>query len=162
MRTGIGYDIHKLTKDRKLILGGVNIDFNLGLAGHSDADVLIHSICDALLGAAALGDIGYHFPDTDEKYKGASSIELLKEVKGKIKSKNYEVNNIDATIICEQPKLSGYIKEMILNIAQALEVPEYDINIKATTNEKLGTLGREEGIASMAVATIISTPNVEF
>ncbi len=156
MRTGIGYDIHRLVKNRKLILGGVQIKYELGLDGHSDADVVIHSICDALLGAAALGDIGQHFPDTDEKYRGISSLKLLEEVREKVKS---DINNIDVTIISEKPELSMYLKEMKEKIANAVRVPVYDVNVKATTNERLGAIGRGEAIASIAVATIIPAPD---
>ncbi len=156
MRTGIGYDIHRLVKNRKLILGGVQIKYELGLDGHSDADVVIHSICDALLGAAALGDIGQHFPDTDEKYRGISSLKLLEEVREKVKS---DINNIDVTIISEKPELSMYLKEMKEKIADAVRVPAYDVNVKATTNERLGAIGRGEAIASIAVATIIPAPD---
>jgi 2-C-methyl-D-erythritol 2,4-cyclodiphosphate synthase len=159
MRTGIGYDIHRLVKNRELVLGGVKIDFELGLEGHSDADVLTHAICDALLGAAALGDIGCHYPDNDEKYKNISSLKLLSDVKEKINAKNFEVNNVDATIICEKPKLVEYIKEMVSKVAGALGVLEHDINVKATTNEKMGEVGKGEAIAAFAVATIIPSPN---
>jgi 2-C-methyl-D-erythritol 2,4-cyclodiphosphate synthase len=158
MRTGIGYDIHGLVKNRKLVLGGVEIDFELGLAGHSDADVVIHSICDAILGAGALGDIGKHFPDTDEKYKDVSSLKLLCEVKEKINNINYGVNNIDVTIICEKPKLLDYIEQMRKELSSALDVPTGDINIKATTNEKFGSIGKGEAIAAVSVATIIPIP----
>ncbi len=154
MRTGIGYDIHKLVKGRALILGGVKIKYEKGLMGHSDADVVIHSICDALLGAASLGDIGKHFPPTDEKYKNIFSLELLKNVHKKIKEKNYEVNNIDVTIICESPTLSDWTKSMCQNISNALNVTEENISIKATTNEGLGAIGKGKAISAFAVATI--------
>jgi len=154
MRIGTGYDVHKLTEGRKLILGGVNIPYEKGLLGHSDADVLLHAIMDAMLGAAALHDIGYHFPDTDEKYKGASSMELLKEVRRLIAEEGYVVGNIDATIICQAPKLRPYIQEMEINVAEALGVSKRCINIKATTEEHLGFTGRGEGISSQAVCLL--------
>lgn len=154
MRIGIGYDVHRLVEDRLLILGGTEIPFELGLLGHSDADVLVHAIMDALLGAAGLGDIGRHFPDTDLKYKGISSIELLRYVKGFIHEAGYSVGNIDAVVICERPKLKDYIVTMEENIARCLEIEPSQINIKATTTEKLGFTGRKEGIASEAVALI--------
>ncbi|MFC2062034.1 2-C-methyl-D-erythritol 2,4-cyclodiphosphate synthase [Elusimicrobiota bacterium] len=157
MRTGIGYDIHKLVKGRKLVLGGVELESELGLEGHSDADVVVHSVCDALLGAASLGDIGIHFPDTDNSYKDVLSLKLLQEVKNMINGKNYEVNNIDITIICEKPRLSGYAEDMVRNISETLDMPKYDVNIKTTTNEGLGPVGKGEAIASMAVVTIIPT-----
>ena len=159
MKTGIGYDIHPLVQGRRLVLGGVEIDFILGLDGHSDADVVVHSICDAILGAASLGDIGKHFPSSDESLKGISSLKLLRKVDGKIKAVNYEVNNIDVTIICEKPNLSGYIKKMCKNICDTLKVPIYDVNIKATTNKKIGPIGEGSAIASLAVATIVPTVN---
>ena len=138
MRVGIGYDVHKLTEDRKLILGGVQIPYSLGLEGHSDADVLVHAIMDALLGAAALGDIGRHFPDTDPAYKGISSMKLLTHVGELMRQQGYVVENIDATIIAQKPKISPYIEQMELNIAQVLEIEKNQINIKATTEEGLG------------------------
>lgn len=154
MRIGTGYDVHRLVSGRKLILGGVEIAHALGLDGHSDADVLLHAIKDALLGAAALGDIGRHFPDTDNQYKGASSLVLLKKVRQLLAEKGYEAYNIDATIIAEKPKLAPYIEQMNQNIAAALEINWDQVNIKATTTERLGFTGREEGIAAQAVATI--------
>ncbi len=154
MRVGFGYDVHAFAKERACILGGVTIPFEKGLLGHSDADVLTHAIMDALLGAAALGDIGKHFPDTDPAFKGADSIELLKETARIIRGAGYEINNIDATVAAERPKLAPYIEEMVSNYAKALQIPVSDINVKATTTEKLGFTGREEGIAAYAVCTI--------
>lgn len=155
MRVGIGYDVHQLVKNRPLILGGVEIDYELGLLGHSDADVLLHSIMDALLGAAGLGDIGTHFPDTDPKYKGISSMLLLEEVRGSIESAGYKIGNIDSVIICQRPKLKPYIPLMKDRIASVLDIEISQINVKATTTEKLGFVGREEGIASEAIALLI-------
>lgn len=155
MRVGLGYDVHALVENRKLILGGVQIPFEKGLLGHSDADVLIHAIMDSLLGAAALGDIGRHFPDTDERYKGASSIELLKYVGKLLNEKGYIVNNIDSTIIAQKPKLSPFIPSMIDNIAVALNISIEDLNIKATTEEGLGFTGKGEGISSHSICSII-------
>ena len=159
-RVGEGYDVHKLVEGRDLILGGVKIPFEKGLLGNSDADVLLHAIMDALLGAMALGDIGKHFPDTDEKYKGVSSIELLKEVKRIIKD-NYEkkgmafeICNIDATIICQLPKLRPYIDNMRENIAASLEIDTDRVSVKATTEEGLGFTGRGEGIAAKAISLV--------
>lgn len=154
MRIGHGYDVHKLVTGRRLIMGGVDIPYEKGLLGHSDADVLLHAVMDALLGAAALGDIGLHFPDTDEKYKGASSIALLSEVKDKIKAAGYEVENIDATIIAQAPKLRPYIEEMTKNIAKTLDIPVSAVNVKATTEEHLGFTGRSEGISAHAVCIL--------
>lgn len=155
VRFGMGYDVHKLVEDRKLILGGVEIPYTLGLAGHSDADVLLHSIKDALLGAAALGDIGRHFPDTDMQYKGVSSILLLERVRDIVSEHGYIVNNIDATIVAQKPKLASYIPEMNKRIATALQVEVGQINVKATTTEGLGFVGQGEGIAAYAVASIV-------
>ncbi len=154
MRVGMGYDVHRLTKDRDLILGGVKIPWEKGLLGHSDADVLIHAIMDALLGAAALGDIGQHFPDTDPAYKGISSIRLLKHVAALLSEKGYGIGNIDAVIIAQKPKMAPHIPQMKENIAKALEIDMDCLNIKATTEEKLGFTGREEGIASEAVCLL--------
>lgn len=154
MRTGIGYDVHKLTEGRKLILGGVEIAHTLGLLGHSDADVLVHAIMDALLGAAALGDIGKHFPDTDERYKGISSMKLLAHVGNLIEQEGYYIENIDAVVIAQKPKLRPYIDEMEQNIAAVLKLQKNQINIKATTEEGLGFTGSEEGISSQAVCTL--------
>ena len=156
IRVGMGYDVHKLTEGRDLILGGVNIPWEKGLLGHSDADVVVHAIMDALLGAAALRDIGRHFPDTDPKYKGISSILLLQHV-GKLLEENmYVINNIDATIIAQKPKLLPYIDTMIQNVAQALHLEESQVNIKATTEEGLGFTGSMEGISAHAVCALTS------
>lgn len=154
MRIGMGYDVHRLTENRKLILGGVEIPYEKGLLGHSDADVLLHAIMDALLGAAALGDIGKHFPDTDPAYKGISSLRLLDHVAGLLKKQGFSVGNIDAVIIAQKPKMAPYIPKMRQNIAQALGISADRVNIKATTEEKLGFTGREEGIASQAVCLL--------
>lgn len=154
MRIGMGYDVHRLTEGRPLILGGVNIPHNLGLDGHSDADVLLHAISDALLGAAALGDIGLHFPDTDDKWKGADSMKLLEAVYEKVKARGYELGNLDATIMAQKPKLRPYIDEMRKKIADCLKVDIDQISVKATTEEKLGFTGREEGIAAHAVVLL--------
>ena len=154
MRIGTGYDVHKLVEERDLILGGVNIPYEKGLLGHSDADVLTHALMDALLGAAALGDIGKLFPDNDDSFKGISSIELLKRVKSALDDKGYSLGNADVTVICQKPKLAGYIDEMRKNIAQALDTDVDRISIKATTTEKLGFTGRGEGIAAEAVCIL--------
>ena len=154
MRVGLGYDVHKLVKDRKLIIGGVEIEHELGLLGHSDADVLLHAISDAILGAAALGDIGKHFPDTDPRYKGADSLKLLKSAYELVKGEGYKLVNIDATIIAQRPKMRPYIDEMRENIATCLEVDISRINIKATTEEGLGFTGTEEGISSQAICLL--------
>ena len=154
MRVGIGYDVHKLVKERKLILGGVEIEYEYGLLGHSDADVLIHAIMDALLGAAGLGDIGKHFPDTDNKYKDISSINLLLIVKEKLKIKGYTINNIDSIIVAQMPKLSPYITLMEKNIADTLDIDKERVNIKATTTENLGFEGRKEGISAQAIVSL--------
>lgn len=154
MRVGLGYDVHKLVEGRKLILGGVDIPYEKGLLGHSDADVLLHAIMDALLGAAALGDIGKHFPDTDEKYKGASSIRLLEEVGKMLDERLFVINNIDATIIAQRPKVGPYREQMVENIAKALKIDKSLVNVKATTEEGLGFTGAGEGISSQAIASI--------
>ena len=154
MRVGMGYDVHKLTAGRPLILGGVTVPHTLGLLGHSDADVLVHAIMDALLGAAALGDIGKHFPDTDPAYKGISSMKLLEHVRDLIAEKGYIVENIDATIIAQKPKLRPFIEQMENNVAGTLGISADHVNIKATTEEWLGFTGREEGIASQAVCSL--------
>lgn len=154
MRIGQGYDVHRLVEGRDLYLCGEKIEYELGLLGHSDADVALHALCDALLGAATLGDIGKHFPDTDEKYKGISSMLLLKHVYGLIKEKGYSLVNADITIIAQKPKILEYIPKMRKNVADALDTDEEIINIKATTTEKLGFEGRGEGISSMAVVLI--------
>lgn len=156
MRIGMGYDAHRLAKDRDLILGGVKIPHTLGLLGHSDADALLHAISDALLGAAALGDIGKHFPDTDERYKGADSLKLLEEVAKKLHNAGFSVGNIDATIVAQKPKLAPYIETMRKNIAGALSVRTEDVSVKATTEEKMGFTGAQEGISAYAVALIES------
>ena len=152
IRIGHGYDVHRLVEDRKLIMGGVEIPFEKGLLGHSDADVLTHAICDALLGALALGDIGKHFPDTDQRYRGVSSLELLAHVGELIKENGFTVGNIDATVLAQRPKLASYIPEMRKNIARVLGVSEDRISVKATTEEKLGFTGAGEGIAAHSVA----------
>lgn len=154
MRIGHGYDVHRLTAGRKLILGGVEIPFELGLEGHSDADVLLHAVMDALLGAAGLGDIGQHFPDTDPRYEGTSSLKLLSLVREKLYWAGYEVENVDVTMIAQKPKLRDYISQMEENIAQVLGVEEEQINVKATTEEHLGFTGAEEGMACHAVCLL--------
>ena len=154
MRIGHGYDVHKLVPDRALILGGVKIDHKLGLLGHSDADVLLHAVSDALLGAAGLGDIGRHFPDTDPQYKGADSMKLLAIVGEKVAAAGYRVSNIDVTMIAQKPKLKDHIGAMEHNIAAALHLDVSRVNVKATTEEKLGFTGREEGLACHAVCLL--------
>lgn len=154
MRIGMGYDVHKLVEGRDLILGGVTIPWEKGLLGHSDADVLIHAVMDALLGAAALGDIGKHFPDTDPAYKGISSILLLEHVAALLKENGYAVGNIDATIIAQKPQMAPHIPQMRRNMAEALGIPESRLNVKATTEEGLGFTGRGEGIASQAICLL--------
>ena len=156
MRIGMGYDVHRLAEDRKLILGGVDIPYEKGLLGHSDADVLLHAIMDALLGAAALGDIGKHFPDTDEQYRGISSIKLLKRVGELLEEHLFLIENIDATIIAQAPKMRPYIDSMRENIADALQIDITQINVKATTEEGLGFTGSGEGIATQAVCMLTS------
>ena len=154
MRIGHGYDVHKLVEDRDLILGGVKIDYHLGLLGHSDADVLLHAVSDALLGAAGLGDIGRHFPDTDPQYKGADSLKLLENVAQKITAEGYRVSNIDVTMIAQRPKLLPHIPKMRENIARAVGIDEKRVNVKATTEEKLGFTGSGEGMACHAVCLL--------
>lgn len=154
MRVGMGYDVHKLTEGRELILGGVKIPWEMGLLGHSDADVVVHAIMDAILGAAALRDIGRHFPDTDPQYKGISSILLLRKVGELLKEKGYYIVNIDATIIAQKPKLLPYMDTMIENVAEALELSADQVNIKATTEEGLGFTGSLQGISSQAICAI--------
>lgn len=154
MRIGLGYDVHRLVKDRDLILGGVKIPHDLGLLGHSDADVLVHAIMDSLLGASALGDIGKHFPDTDPKYKGISSIKLLKEVGNLLYENNFTIGNIDATIIAEKPKMAPHIQEMRINIATVLNININQINVKATTEEGLGFTGEKLGISSQSICLL--------
>ncbi|MCH4039726.1 MAG: 2-C-methyl-D-erythritol 2,4-cyclodiphosphate synthase [Lachnospiraceae bacterium] len=153
-RIGTGYDVHRLTEGRKLIIGGVEIPYEKGLLGHSDADVLLHAIMDALLGAAAAGDIGLHFPDNDPAYEGASSLMLLRKVGGILTNKGYYINNIDATIIAQAPKMRPYIDEMRENIATVLGIPVDRVSVKATTEEHLGFTGRGEGISAQAVCSI--------
>lgn len=155
MRIGTGFDVHRLVENRKLILGGVDIPFEKGLLGHSDADVLLHAITDALLGAANLGDIGALFPDTDKQYKGADSRLLLKEAYRRVLEKGYQLENMDAVVMAQKPKLRPYIAEMQKNIASVLSVEADQVSIKATTTEKLGFTGREEGIAAQAVVLLI-------
>ena len=157
MRIGHGFDVHRFIKGRPCIIGGVTITHDKGLDGHSDADVLLHAICDALLGAAALGDIGQHFPPTDDRYKGINSRTLLTHVNGLLLESGYVVGNIDATVICEAPKLSPHTKQMCANIAQDCEIALGQVNIKATTTEKLGFTGRGEGIAAEAVCLIVKS-----
>lgn len=164
MRIGMGYDVHKLVEGRPLIIGGVNIPHEKGLLGHSDADVLLHAIMDALLGAAALGDIGKHFPDTDERYAGADSLKLLERVGEMLDEKNYLIDNIDATIIAQAPKMRPYIDEMRENIANALNIDINQVNVKATTEEGLGFTGEKLGISSNAICmltSIFDTPSVD-
>ena len=153
-RIGQGLDVHKFVLGRPLIIGGVKIDYEYGLEGHSDADVLIHAIIDSLLGAAGLGDIGQHFPDTDEVFKDINSRKLLRTVVGNLESNNYAIGNIDATIICETPKMQPYINQMTANISDDCKCGLNDINIKATTTERLGFIGRSEGIAAQAICLI--------
>jgi 2-C-methyl-D-erythritol 2,4-cyclodiphosphate synthase len=154
-RVGIGYDVHAFAPARKLVLGGVHIPYQLGLLGHSDADVLLHALCDALLGAAALGDIGKHFPDTNPKYKNISSLILLRHVGRLIAKSGFRIVHLDASIILQKPKVLGYSAQMIRNIAEALNITPEHISIKATTNEGLGFIGRGEGCAALATATIV-------
>ncbi|MBS5548223.1 MAG: 2-C-methyl-D-erythritol 2,4-cyclodiphosphate synthase [Oscillospiraceae bacterium] len=154
MRIGHGYDVHRLVEGRKLILGGVEVPHTLGLLGHSDADVLTHAVMDALLGAAALGDIGRHFPDTDPAYAGADSLKLLDHVVELLEKKGYQVGNVDATILAQKPKLAPYIEKMRDNLAARMKVEPDQVNVKATTEEKLGFTGAEEGIAAHAVALL--------
>ena len=155
MRVGIGYDVHRLAEGRDLIIGGVKIPYEKGLLGHSDADVLLHAIMDALLGAAAMGDIGKHFPDTDPKYEGASSIKLLEHVGELLEQENYQIVNIDATIIAQKPKMAPHIPQMIQNVARTLKIDESQVNIKATTEEGLGFTGNGEGISSQAICSLL-------
>ncbi len=162
MRIGTGYDVHRLVEDRALIIGGVVIPYEKGLLGHSDADVLLHAVMDALLGAAALGDIGKHFPDSNEKYKGVSSMELLKEVKRMLDEELFIVENIDATIIAQRPKMAPYLQEMRTNIAEVLQIDISQVNVKATTEEGLGFTGSGEGIASQAVCLLESVRNFSY
>ncbi len=160
MRVGMGYDVHRLTENRKLILGGVEIPYEKGLLGHSDADVLLHAIMDALLGAAALGDIGKHFPDTDPAYEGISSIKLLEHVGELLEQNNYVIENIDATIIAQRPKMLPHIPQMRKNVARALGIEESQVNIKATTEEGLGFTGSGEGISSQAICLLMPVMDI--
>ena len=154
MRRGMGYDVHKVVEDRELILGGVKIPYSLGWLGHSDADVLLHAIMDSLLGAAALGDIGKHFPDSDHRYKGISSIELLKHVGSLLKENNWLIENIDSTIIAQKPKMAPHIENMRKNISEALNINIDQINVKATTEEGLGFTGEGKGISSQSICLL--------
>ena len=153
-RIGNGYDVHRLVEGRKLILGGVNIPHSLGLDGHSDADVLCHALCDSLLGASGAGDLGKHFPDTDDQWKGVSSLVLLEETAKIIAKRGYQITNIDTTIVAQQPKLAPHIQAMTRNIAECLKIHSNQVNIKATTTENLGFTGREEGISAYAVVLL--------
>lgn len=157
MRIGFGYDVHQLVENRKLILGGVEVPYEKGLLGHSDADVLIHALMDAMLGAAGMGDIGRHFPDTDAQYRGISSMILLQKVTELLTDAGYMVNNIDVTVVAQQPKLAGYIPQMEANLSQVLQVPIDVVNVKATTTEKLGFEGEGLGISAYAVCSIKRT-----
>ena len=155
MRVGMGYDVHRLTENRDLIIGGVKIPYEKGLLGHSDADVLLHAIMDALLGAAAMGDIGKHFPDTDPAYEGASSMKLLEHVGKLLEEENYQIINIDATIIAQRPKMAPHIPQMVENVARVLKLEKNQVNIKATTEEGLGSTGTGEGISSQAICALM-------
>ena len=161
MRVGMGYDVHKLVENRKLILGGVEIPHEKGLLGHSDADVLLHAIMDSILGALALGDIGKHFPDTDEKYKGADSMKLLGSVYNLIKEKGYAIGNLDATIIAQAPKMAPHIQTMRANIAKVLNTDIDNINVKATTEEGLGFTGNKEGISAQSICLLVKIDNIK-
>jgi 2-C-methyl-D-erythritol 2,4-cyclodiphosphate synthase len=156
IRTGIGYDIHRLVRGRRLFLGGVEVPAETGLLGHSDADVLLHAICDALLGAAALGDIGQHFPDTDPRFAGASSLVFLQKTAELLRERGYRIVNVDSTVILQHPKIARHIPAMREKIAAGMEIPIDCISVKATTNEELGSLGRAEGCSAFAIATIES------
>lgn len=159
MRVGLGYDVHKLVEGRKLIIGGVNVPHETGLLGHSDADVLVHAVMDSILGALALGDIGKHFPDTDERYKGADSIKLLEFVYNLIREKGYVIGNIDCTIIAQSPKMAPHIPDMRANIASALNTNIENINVKATTEEGLGFTGTKQGISSQSICLLVKVDN---
>jgi 2-C-methyl-D-erythritol 2,4-cyclodiphosphate synthase len=154
MRIGIGYDSHRLVEGRRLIIGGIEIPHDKGLLGHSDADVLVHAVCDAILGALGAGDIGRHFPDTNPAYKGISSMILLQKVYAMVEEMGFRVHNVDSTVILERPRLKRYMHEMALNISKALNISEDRVNVKAKTNEGMGFIGRDEGIAAFAVVTI--------
>ncbi|RDY25113.1 2-C-methyl-D-erythritol 2,4-cyclodiphosphate synthase [Romboutsia weinsteinii] len=156
MRVGTGYDVHRLVEDRKLIIGGVEIPHEKGLLGHSDADVLLHAVMDSILGALALGDIGKHFPDTDEKFKGADSIKLLEHVYNLIKDRGYAIGNVDCTIIAQSPKMAPHIENMRINISKALNTSIDSINVKATTEEGLGFTGSKEGISAQSICLLIN------
>ena len=162
MRIGMGYDVHKLVEERPLIIGGVRIPYEKGLLGHSDADVLVHAIMDALLGAAALGDIGKHFPDTDPKYKGADSLQLLKHVRELLNEQLYIIENIDATIVAQSPKMAPHISKMVENIADALEIETHRINVKATTEEGMGFTGSGDGISAQAICLLNTVYNYAY
>lgn len=162
MRVGLGYDVHKLVEGRRLILGGVDIPYEKGLLGHSDADVLLHAIMDALLGAAGLGDIGKHFPDTSDAYKGVSSIWLLQLVGTLLEEEMFVINNIDATVIAQQPKIAPYREQMVKNVAEALHIEESQVNIKATTEEGLGFTGELKGISAQAICSLSSAEEFSF
>ncbi|MGF6989254.1 2-C-methyl-D-erythritol 2,4-cyclodiphosphate synthase [Lachnospiraceae bacterium PM6-15] len=162
MRVGLGYDVHKLCEGRPLIIGGIEIPYELGLLGHSDADVLTHAVMDALLGAAGLGDIGKHFPDTDERYKGADSVMLLREVAKMLEERNLFIGNIDATIIAQAPKMAPYLSEMKKVLAEALQIEETQMNLKATTEEGLGFTGKGEGISAQAIALLETLDTYSF
>ena len=155
VRIGNGYDVHRLVKGRRLVLGGVDISHDKGLDGHSDADVLVHAMMDALLGAAALGDIGKHFPDSDERYRGISSMQLLAHVERLLRDRGYRIGNIDSIVAAQQPKLASYIEKMRQNVAECLRLPIDPVSVKATTTERLGFEGREEGISAYAVCTLL-------
>ncbi|MFQ7519735.1 MAG: 2-C-methyl-D-erythritol 2,4-cyclodiphosphate synthase [Clostridium sp.] len=159
MRVGIGYDVHKLVENRKLILGGVEIEHDKGLLGHSDADVLVHAMMDSILGALALGDIGKHFPDTDSKYKGADSIKLLEFVNNLIESKGYKVNNIDSIIVAQAPKMAPHILKMRENVSKAMNIDIDCVSIKATTEEGLGFTGNKQGISCQSICSLIKVDN---
>jgi 2-C-methyl-D-erythritol 2,4-cyclodiphosphate synthase len=161
IRVGLGIDFHRFAPGRRLILGGVEVAYELGLAGHSDADVLTHAICDALLGAAGLGDIGRHFPDSDPQYKDISSLILLRQVRQMARVRKYRVNNIDACIVAQEPRLAPYAPAMVGQLATVLQISEGMINVKATTPERLGAIGRGEGIAAYAVATLVAAQEFE-
>jgi 2-C-methyl-D-erythritol 2,4-cyclodiphosphate synthase len=154
-RVGIGYDVHRMAEGRPLVLGGVRIEWDRGLLGHSDADALLHAVMDALLGAAGMADIGQHFPPADERYRGASSLDLLAEVRAKIEGEGWRVGNVDATVIAERPRLAPYVPQMKTAIGDALGIPEERVGVKATTNEGMGFLGRGEGIGAIAVAVLV-------
>lgn len=162
MRVGMGYDVHRLTEEKKLILGGVEIPHTKGLLGHSDADVAVHAVMDALLGAAALGDIGKHFPDTDEKYAGISSLKLLEHVRTLLEQEHYLIENIDVTIVAQKPKLRPYMEQMAQNVADTLHISKNQVSFKATTEEGLGFTGTEQGIAAYAVCAIGSMYDGSF